>query len=76
MAASNSLSVAHWEQYEVWRLNENRWELVGYFPDFDMANAVVRNRTNRVRLIHAIYEDSTVIEKEVLMELGAPREHP
>jgi hypothetical protein len=74
--ASNSLSVAHWEQFEVWRLNGERWELVGYFADFDMANAVVRNRTNRVRLIHAIYEDSTVIEKEVLMELGAPREQP
>ena len=74
--ASNSVSVAHWEQFEVWRLHENRWELVGYFPDFDMANAVVRNRTARVRLIHALYEDSTVVEKKVLMELGAPREHP
>lgn len=68
--------MAHWENFEVWRLNGDRWELVGYFPDFDTANAVVRKRSNRVRLVHAVYEDSTVIEKEVLMELGAPREQP
>ena len=68
--------MAHWENFEVWRLSGERWELVGYFPNFDMANAVVRNRTSRVRLIHAVYDDSTVVEKEVLMELGSPREHP
>lgn len=68
--------MAHWEQFEVWRLAGDRWELVACFHEFDLANAVVRNRSSRVRLIHAVYDDNRVIEKEVLMELGEPREHP
>lgn len=68
--------MARWEQFEVWRLSGTRWEMVASFPDFDVANAVARKRSSHVRLIHAVYDDNTVVEKEVLIELGAPRENP
>ena len=60
----------------MWRLNGERWELVASFHDFDLANALASRRSSRVRLIHAVYDENTVVEKEVLMELGAPREKP
>jgi hypothetical protein len=68
--------VARWEQFEVWRLTGTRWEMVASFPDFDLANAVARKRGSQVRLIHAVYDNSTMVEQEVLMELGAQREQP
>jgi hypothetical protein len=68
--------MARWEQFEVWRLSGTRWEMVASFPDFEVANAVVRKRSSQVRLIHAVYDENKIVEQEVLMELGAPREQP
>jgi hypothetical protein len=68
--------VARWEQFEVWRLAGTRWEMVASFPDFEVANEVARKRGSQVRLIHAVYDNSTMVEQEVLMELGAQREQP
>ena len=68
--------MSQWEQFEVWRLNGVRWELVASFPEFDLANAVARKRGSGVRLIHAVYDEGQLIEKEVLMELGEQRETP
>ncbi len=64
------------EQYEIWAQNGDKWELASAFRDFDVASAVARSRTNRVRLMHVIYEDGQVIEKQVIAEIGATREHP
>ena len=66
----------HSEQFEVWRLNGERWELVAAFADFDLANAVAMNRSSRMRLVHTVYQDGKLVEKEVLMEVGAPRTEP
>jgi hypothetical protein len=68
--------LARTEQYEIWALNGEKWELTSAFRDFDVASAVARSRTTRVRLMHVIYEDSQVIEKQVIAEIGATREHP
>jgi hypothetical protein len=68
--------VDHWEQFEVWRLNGERWELVAAFQDFELANAVAMKRSSRIRLVHTIYEGGKLVEKEVLMEVGAPRTEP
>jgi hypothetical protein len=68
--------VAQWEQFEVWRLNGERWELVASFPEFEIANAVARKRSRDVRLIHAVYDGGTLIQKKVLLDLGVPRERP
>ena len=64
------------EQYEIWTLNGDKWELTSAFRDFDVASAVAKSRSNRVRLMHVIYEDSKVVEKQVIAEIGATREHP
>ncbi len=68
--------MARFEQYEIWAQNGDKWELTSSFRDFDVASAVASSRTTRVRLMHVIYEDGQVVEKQVLAEIGATREHP
>jgi hypothetical protein len=65
--------MARWEQYEIWVQNGEKWEMLASFQDFEVASAVARNRSSRMRLIHASYEDGTVVTKDVLAELGATR---
>ena len=66
--------MAQWEQFEVWAQNgNNRWEMIGAFSDFELASAVARNRSSKMRLVHAVYENGKVLEKDVLAELGATR---
>ncbi len=65
-----------WEQYEVRALNGERWECIATFKDFDVASALARSRTDRVRLIHAVYDDGKRVEEDLLAELGATRPHP
>ena len=64
------------EQYEVWSLKAGKWDLAAWFPDFEVASAVMRKRTYRTRLIHAVYEGNQRMKEDVLAELGATREHP
>ncbi len=68
--------MARYEQYEIWALNGEKWELTSAFRDFEVASAVARLRSSRVRLMHVIYEDGQVVEKQVIAEVGATREHP
>ena len=71
--------MARWEQYEIWILpegNSKRWEMVAAFSDFEVASAVAKNRTRRMRLIHSIYEENQPIEQHVLAEFGNTREQP
>ena len=66
--------MARWEQFEVWTQNgSNRWEMIAAFSDFEVASAVARNRSSKMRLIHAIYENGKVLERDVLAEVGATR---
>jgi hypothetical protein len=65
-----------WEQYEVWVMNQGKWELVAQFNDLEVASAVFRNRTYRQRLIHAVYEDNKVVQQDVIAEVGSTREEP
>lgn len=65
-----------WDQYELWSLINGKWELVMWFHDFDVANAVMRTRQYRTRLVHAVYEDNKRAREDVLAELGATREEP
>jgi len=68
--------MAHLEQYEVWALNGDKWEFVAAFRDFDVASALAKNRTSRVRLIRAAYEDGKRVQEEILAEVGAIRQAP
>jgi len=65
-----------YEQFEIWTLNHDKWELSSAFRDFEVASAVARARSSRVRLMHVVYEDGKVVEKQVMAEIGATREHP
>ena len=57
-------------------LNGDRWEVSSWFRDFDVASAVARGRSRRMRLIHAVYEDGKRVQEEILAEIGSTREHP
>lgn len=65
--------MARWEQYEVWAQNGPKWEMIGAFDDFEVASAVARNRSSRMRLIHATYQDGKRVAEDVLAELGITR---
>lgn len=65
--------MARWEQFEVWAQNGAKWEMVGAFDDFEVASAVVRKRSSRTRLIHAIYDDGRKVAEDILAELGITR---
>lgn len=68
--------MSHWEQYEVWLQNKSSWERVASFRDLDVASAVARNYSYRMRLVHAVYQGNERAHEDVLAELGATREHP
>jgi hypothetical protein len=68
--------MARWEQYEIWVQNGVKWEMLASFPDFEVASAVARNRSSKMRLMLVTYEDSTVVSKDVIAELGATRIEP
>ena len=38
-----------WEQYEVWVLNGEKWELAAFFADFDVAAAVHNARSGTIK---------------------------
>ncbi len=65
--------MARLEQFEVWVYQNNRWELVAAFFDFDTASAVARNRKARVKLVHATYENGQMVSQETLAEIGSIR---
>ncbi len=65
--------MARLEQFEVWVYQNNRWELVAAFFDFDTASAVARNRKARVKLVHATYENGQMVAQETLAEIGSIR---
>ncbi len=65
--------VARFEQFEVWQLNQDRWEFLASFQDFAVANAMARSRSHRVRLLRVVYEDAKPVEQDILAEIGATR---
>jgi hypothetical protein len=68
--------VARWEHFEVWAEKGGQWQLVAAFLDFNVASAVARNYTYRMKLVHAVFEDGRRVTEETLAELGATRQKP
>ena len=64
-----------WEQFEVWAQNGAKWEMIASFSDFEVASAMARNRSTRMRLVHAVYENGKIVEQDVLAEVGTTRQH-
>lgn len=67
--------MAGWEQYEVWVQNGSGWEMLASFPDLELASALARSRSTKMRVVQAIYEDGKLATQEVLAELGLTREN-
>lgn len=69
--------MAKWKQYELWvQTGENKWEMVGVFPNPELATAVANARNTRSRLIEVLYDGSKLLGQEVVAELGAGRREP
>lgn len=65
------------EQYEVWIQIAGKWEMIAFFSDCELASAMVRGRSSRMRLIHATYEEGKLIAQDVLADMGSTRDdHP
>ena len=60
----------------MWAEKAGKWELIAAFLDFDVAPAVARNYTYRMKLVHAVFEDGRRVQEETLAELGATRLKP
>lgn len=48
--------------------------MVTAFSDFEIASAVARSYSSRMRLIHTAYEGSKMVAQDVLVELGTTRD--
>ncbi len=68
--------MARFEQYEIWEFNNDRWEFIASFREFDIANVLARRRSYRVRLMRVVYENGKPVQQEVLTEIGATRQEP
>jgi hypothetical protein len=63
--------MTRWEQYEVLvQKSEKKWETLGLFRDAKLASAVASQRSGRVRLIQAIYENNKMVSQEIIADLG------
>lgn len=63
--------MAKWKQYELWvQKGENKWEMVGAFPDTEIPTAIAQEKKTRARLIEVLYEGEKMLGQEVIAELG------
>jgi hypothetical protein len=63
--------MAKWKQYELWiQTGENKWEMIGVFPNTDLATTVANTRSRRARVIEVLYEDSKLLGQEIIAEIG------
>jgi hypothetical protein len=66
--------MAKWKQYELWvQTAENKWEMIGIFPDTDLPTTLAGTGSRRARLIEVIYDDSKLLGQEVIAEIGTGR---
>ena len=66
--------MARWEQFEIWQLKGEKWEMLGAFPDLELAKTMARSRNTKSRLVRAVYEDDKMVEQDVIADLGATRD--
>jgi|SRR5947207_10984231 len=62
------------EQYEIWvQSSLNKWNMLGCFPDLDLASTIAKSRSARTRLVCVTFEYGKMISQESIAELGTPR---
>jgi hypothetical protein len=66
--------MAKWKQYELWaQTSDNKWEIVGLFPNTELPTAVANARSSRSRLIEVLYDGSKMLGQEIIAEIGNTR---
>ncbi len=66
--------MAKWKQYELWaQVSETKWEIVGLFPNTEMATMLAKSRSMRTRVIEVEYDGSKLLGQEIIAELGNAR---
>jgi hypothetical protein len=66
--------MAKWKQYELWaQTAESKWEIVGLFPNTELATAVANARSSRSRLIEVLYDGGRMLGQEIIAEIGNMR---
>lgn len=61
------------EQFEVLRLIGERWELIGAFPQLELATAVAQSRSANVRIVRVTYEEGKKVAEDMILDLGSTR---
>jgi hypothetical protein len=68
------LPMAKWKQYELWvQTGESKWEMIGVFPNTDLATTVANTRSRRARVIEVLYDGSKLLGQEIIAEIGTGR---
>jgi hypothetical protein len=68
--------MAQFEHYEVWILDVDDWMLKSSWRDLEVGLAAARALPGPVRIIRAVYDGESAVEKNVVVELGPPKDHP
>jgi len=60
--------MAKWKQYELWvQTAEDKWEMVGQFPNAEVPTAMAKARSSRTRLIEVQYDGSRLLGQELVL---------
>ena len=65
--------MTRWEQFEVWAFRDEKWQLIAWFRQFELASAMLSSRGTNVKLIHVTYENDRRVQEETLAELRGNR---
>jgi hypothetical protein len=63
--------MAKWKQYELWvQSKDEKWEMLGVFPDAELPTTLAKSRSRRSRLIEVWYDGDKMLGQEVIAEIG------
>ena len=62
--------MAQYQQYEIWILTVGDWILKSAWRDFEVGLAAARALSGPVRIMCAVYDGGTAVERNVVVELG------
>ncbi len=65
--------MAQCEHYEVWILDVGDWMLKSSWRNLEVGLAAARALAAPVRIIRAVYDGEVAVERNVVVELGAPK---
>jgi hypothetical protein len=67
--------MAQFEHYEVWILDVSDWMLKSSWRELEVGLAAARALPGPVRIMRAVFDGNGAVERNVVVELGAPKGH-